>query len=492
MKKIINFYQRLSFTQGAIFAVCLTSIAGIAGTVTGLHTFSSGTIISSTQVNDNFNILKTAIETSGSQKYVGVYDASTAVDPTPGMAGDYYVITTAGTINGTIYNVNDWIIYDGAVWSKIPSSAVVTSVFGRTGSITSLEGDYNLDKMSDVDFTTPTPVPGNFLQFDGTMWRAGVMTYTETDPGVQNFAKSVLPICSVGQVLKSDGSSLICVTDIDTDGTTAGTISQYYRGDKTWQNLDTSVVAENVNLYFTDARVLAAPLMGFSNGPAAAITSADSIQAAFGKTQGQLDNKLSLTGGVLSVGTISGVLTPISPSDIVNKDYVDSFGQWSKNGANINFTSGGVGIGTPSPAATFHVQGTTMLSGLTTVGGDITISGTSTATAHTSTSDMRLKKNIFTIEDSLEKVLGMRGVEFDWKKNNEHEIGVIAQEIEKIVPTLVVTDALGMKSVKYSNMAGLFIESTKQMHNKVTALEEENKMLKSYLCAKDPQAPFCQ
>lgn len=163
MKKIINFYQRLSFTQGAIFAVCLTSIAGIASTVTGLHTFSSGTIISSTQVNDNFNILKTAIETSGSQTYVGVYNASTLTDPAPGAAGDYYVITTAGTINGTIYNVNDWIIYDGAVWSKIPSSAVVTSVFGRTGAITSLEGDYNLDKMSDVDFTTPTPVAGNFL-----------------------------------------------------------------------------------------------------------------------------------------------------------------------------------------------------------------------------------------------------------------------------------------------------------------------------------------
>lgn len=318
------------------------------------------------------------------------------------------------------------------------------------------------------------------------------MTYAETDPGVQNFAKSVLPNCTVGQVLKSDGSNLMCVTDIDTDGTTAGTISQYYRGDKTWQNLDTNVVSENSNLYFTNARVLGVPLIGFSTGPAVTITSTDSVLAAFGKTQGQLDNKLSLTGGVLSVGTISGVLTPISPSDIVNKDYVDSFGQWSKNGANINFTSGGVGIGTFSPAATFHVQGTTMLSGNTTVGGDITISGTSTATAHTSTSDMRLKKNIFTIEDSLEKVLGMRGVEFDWKKNNEHEVGVIAQEIEKIVPTLVVTDARGMKSVKYSNMAGLFIESTKQMHNKVTALEEENKMLKSYLCAKDPQAPFCQ
>lgn len=492
MKKIINFYQRLSFIHGAIFAVCLTSIVGIASTVTGLHTFSSGTIISSAQINDNFNILKTAIETSSSQKYVGVYDASTATDPATGTAGDYYVITVAGTISGTIYNVNDWIIYDGTVWSKIPSSAVVTSIFGRTGAITSTEGDYNLNKMSDVDLTAPTPVLGNFLQFDGTMWKAGVMTYTETDPGVQNFAKSVLPSCTAGQVLKSDGSSLMCVTDIDTDGTTAGTVSQYYRGDKSWQNLDTSVVSENGNWYFTDARVLAAPLMGFSTGPAVSITSADSVQVAFGKTQGQLDNKLSLTGGVLSVGTISGVINPISPSDIVNKDYVDSFGQWTKNGANINFTSGGVGIGTPSPAATFHVSGTTMLSGNTTVGGDIMISGTSTATTHTSTSDMRLKKNILTIEDSLEKVLEMRGVEFDWKKNNQHEIGVIAQEIEKIVPTLVVTDALGMKSVKYSNMAGLFIESTKQMHTKVAALEEENKMLKSYLCAKDPQAPFCQ
>lgn len=74
---------------------------------------------------------------------------------------------------------------------------------------------------------------------------------------------------------------------------TAGTTAQYWRGDKSWQTLNTSVVPESGNLYFTTARVLATALTGYTTGANTAIAAADTILAAFGKVQGQLNAKQS-------------------------------------------------------------------------------------------------------------------------------------------------------------------------------------------------------
>jgi ribosomal protein S6E (S10) len=118
----------------------------------------------------------------------------------------------------------------------------------------------------------------------------------------------------------------------------SGVASQYYRGDKTWQTLDTSVVPENINLYFTNARALGVPLTGFTTATGA-IVATDSILAAFGKTQGQL-NSLNSAGpnyliknstdsitGLVNVGTtglLQLIYAPVGMNDATNKAYVDS------------------------------------------------------------------------------------------------------------------------------------------------------------------------
>lgn len=71
----------------------------------------------------------------------------------------------------------------------------------------------------------------------------------------------------------------------------AGTTAQYWRGDKSWQLLNTSVVTEGTNQYFTETRVLATPLTGYAVGANAALAASDTILAALGKVQGQLNNK---------------------------------------------------------------------------------------------------------------------------------------------------------------------------------------------------------
>ena len=89
-------------------------------------------------------------------------------------------------------------------------------------------------------------------------------------------------------------------------------------------------------------------------------------------------------------------------------------------------------------------------------------------------SDVRVKENIKTIDNSLEKVSKLRGVEFNKIGDNEKSIGVIAQEIEDVIPEVVKTDDQGMKSVAYGNISGLLIEAIKELKQEVEELKKHN------------------
>lgn len=97
--------------------------------------------------------------------------------------------------------------------------------------------------------------------------------------------------------------------------------------------------------------------------------------------------------------------------------------------------------------------------------------GTLTAVIVTASSDARLKENITTIDDALNKTLALRGVMFNRIGSVSKELGVIAQEVEAIVPELVITGEDGMKSVAYGNTVGLLIESIKTLNDKIEDLK---------------------
>jgi hypothetical protein len=108
---------------------------------------------------------------------------------------------------------------------------------------------------------------------------------------------------------------------------------------------------------------------------------------------------------------------------------------------------GDVGIGTTSPAYKLDVDGTIYASG------DVIMF-----------SDERKKTNIETIPNALDKVLQLRGVTFDkLDDDNRRHAGVIAQEVEKVLPEVVYTAEDGTKSVAYGNMIGLLIEAIKEL-----------------------------
>ena len=91
----------------------------------------------------------------------------------------------------------------------------------------------------------------------------------------------------------------------------------------------------------------------------------------------------------------------------------------------------------------------------------------------TAFSDERLKDNIETLEDGLTKVEQLRGVTYT--RDGKENIGVIAQEVEKILPEIVLTadDEMGTKSVDYSRITAVLIEAVKELSARVKELENK-------------------
>jgi len=89
------------------------------------------------------------------------------------------------------------------------------------------------------------------------------------------------------------------------------------------------------------------------------------------------------------------------------------------------------------------------------------------------TSDITQKSNIVNIVNAVDTVTKLRGAEFDLTKYGTKSSGVIAQELEKIIPHLVSTDINGLKSVNYAGLAGYFIEAIKELGAQVKTLRDK-------------------
>jgi hypothetical protein len=131
------------------------------------------------------------------------------------------------------------------------------------------------------------------------------------------------------------------------------------------------------------------------------------------------------------------------------------------NGLNTsnNYQVSSLGIGTPASGTAGEIRATN----------DITAFYSS---------DKRLKENISPIPNALEKVLQISGNTFDWKSGfseiHSHsgtDVGVIAQEVEKVLPQVVTTRENGYKAVQYEKIIALLIEAVKELQEEVNQLK---------------------
>ncbi len=121
-------------------------------------------------------------------------------------------------------------------------------------------------------------------------------------------------------------------------------------------------------------------------------------------------------------------------------------------------------------------------------------------------SDQRIKDKVEEIEDPLEKILSLRGVQFVWgdksRTPNKKGIGMIAQEVQEVFPMIVSTDSEGFRKVDYEVLVAPLIGAVKEINDRdvdeIKALKKQNadlieeyRVMKAWICAKDPEAEFC-
>lgn len=368
--------------------------------------------------------------------YQGLFDASLGIDPTSSSIGDYYIISVAGTINSVSYSVGDWIVLSSVGdWERINNSNLINSVYGRTGSVTASEGDYNLNLLSDVDLTTSPPSANQYLKYNGTQWIPASLSYSESDPLVSAFAKSSLPTCLAGEVLKSNGTSFSCVTDSTGAAAFSGTANRVVLTNGSGALSTSSISNTEINY-----------LSGVSSN-----------------LQTQLGNKADLTNGLQTITALSvtGLSSPSAGSDAANKTYVDSAitsaSTWVAGGSGLYYNTMNVGIGTSTPSQALEVNGTIKAT-------DIIL-----------TSDRRKKYNIesLNLNDSFEALMKIRPVSFNWKNNDKKDQGVIAQEIRKIFPDFVIENPDHSLSVRYNSLMAPMIASIQHLEQKNKKLEME-------------------
>jgi hypothetical protein len=126
------------------------------------------------------------------------------------------------------------------------------------------------------------------------------------------------------------------------------------------------------------------------------------------------------------------------------------------------FSTSRTGINTSTPAATLDVNGTLKVGSTTSMGGTLTVNGDVVAT-----SDRRLKDNIAPIKDALDKLKAISGYTYTMRNTTKKSIGLLAQEVIKVVPEAVSKNDDGYYGVAYGNMIGLIIEAIKELDEKI-------------------------
>ena len=190
-----------------------------------------------------------------------------------------------------------------------------------------------------------------------------------------------------------------------------------------------------------------------------------------GNITGTATNAQGLTGtpditvGVVTASQFSGNITgnaSINITGIITAQRIFS----SVHG---EFTGGSI-LASSIVGTALSISGISTFTGQTNHS-TISASGAVTAADFNSTSDVKLKENIKQIEDPISKIMSIEGVSFNWKSDNRPSLGVIADQLENILPELVSGD--DPKTVNYNGLVGLLIECVKNQQQQIDGLKDQ-------------------
>jgi hypothetical protein len=184
----------------------------------------------------------------------------------------------------------------------------------------------------------------------------------------------------------------------------------------------------------------------------------------------------TLSGGTLAAGVTASSLTSVGTIGTGVWQGTAIATTYGGTGNSVGYASGGAASAATktvsddtSTAATYYPTFVTATSG--NVASKVSSTkltfnpstGLLTSTDYNSSSDKRLKKNIKTVTSALATVDALRGVSFEWKEGGAKSIGMIAQEVQEVIPDVVTTDDNGYMGIKYTNMVGVLVEAIKEL-----------------------------
>ncbi|OGS36805.1 MAG: hypothetical protein A2293_00925 [Elusimicrobia bacterium RIFOXYB2_FULL_49_7] len=158
-----------------------------------------------------------------------------------------------------------------------------------------------------------------------------------------------------------------------------------------------------------------------------------------------------------------------------NRDGLQFFGTGGADTVLIK-GNGNVGIGTTNPTNKLEIIGNLFVHG----------SCVNTTSEHwTRSSDARLKRNIKALSEALDKLLELRGVNYEWKEPSRHDnlsgtqMGFVAQEVERVFPDWVSTDNDGYKGINMRGFDALAVEAIRTLKTENDELSKKNKALET-------------
>jgi hypothetical protein len=342
------------------------------------------------------------------------------------VSGKQYEINGTSVLSSTTLGsgvVNSSLTSVGTL-NNLNVSGVSTSLGGFIGNLTGNLNSSGVNTATNISGTTLTYTNGSITNISGTNLNyTGISTVTNVrSTTINNTGVGTITTLNstTGTITNLSGTN-VSYSGIGTVGSLNIGSTQVISSGRQLQNiasLDATTTATietaiaNAPNTFTDLQVTG--LSTFTNGP---------VLIGTGTSTGTASQRLQVTGGA--------------------------------------YVSESIGIGTTNPTSKLYVVG------------DVLVSGVITSTDYNSASDINLKENIQPISNPIDKVLQINGVSFDWKEDGRSSMGVIAQEIEKVMPEIV--SGGDSKTVNYNGLIGLLIEVVKEQQQRINSLEERLK-----------------
>ena len=347
------------------------------------------------------------------------------------VTGDLTVSGTTTSINSTNLNVTDKLIEvnrGGSTAASADGGGIYIS--GANESITWDNGNSRFNISDDAhivgNITVTGTVDGRDLQTDGTKLD-GIAS------NANNYSHPTF-----------DGDDI----DIDTTALSGATVIS---------DLDINITTDS-NGHVTDA-----------NGSVSTRTISKS-DIGLGNVENTKLSTYTGNGGALDNQYITNTNNYISSFDITTQ--TDS--KYLRS--NATDTASGVITFSNSTASTSKTTGAVIVTGGVGISGALNVGGDVVAYA---SSDERLKDNIELISNPIEKVQSLKGVTWNWNENADElqqslpNVGVIAQDVEKVLPELVTDRDNGFKGVDYAKLTGLLIEAIKDQQKQIDELKSK-------------------